>query len=106
MPQEFSLKLRYVSDDDQLVTEESRWRFLPTTIPFNMLYRYIVRQIQRVFQDFVLKDEYGRVLLHWKHRFSEQVIGPCLTSDGTLRFFCLATLLNFPEDRWPPLLMI
>lgn len=71
-------------------------------------YRYILRQIQRVFPDFgdfVLKDEYGRVLLHWKHRFSDQVIGPYLTSDSTLRFF-LMTLLNLPEDRWPPFQMI
>ena len=55
-----------------------------------LLYCYIVRQIQRVFPDFgdfVLKDEYGRVLLHWKHRFSDQVIEPYLTSDGTLHFF-------------------
>lgn len=176
---EYSLKLRYVPDDDQLATDESHWRFLPTTIPVNkersekmlqrlgsrygvfwesspsslssyfcssaaeasvnkcwdvgdsyclrpdganlapvllalrendlLRYRYIVRQIQREFPDFggfVLKDEYGRVLLHWKHCFSDQVIGPYLTSDGTLRFFFLVTLLNLPEDRWPPLLMI
>lgn len=173
---EYSLKLRYVPDDDQLVADESCWRFLPATAPVDkersekmlqqlgsryggfwescpifhfcrsaaeaavnkrwdigdsarlrsdganlapvllalrendlLRYRYIVRQIQRVFPDFgdfVLKDEYGRVLLHWKHRFSDQVIGPYLTSDGTLRFFFLVTLLNLPEDRWPPLLMI
>ena len=173
---EYSLKLRYVPDDDQLVADESCWRFLPATAPVDkersekMLqqlgsryggfwescpifhfcrsaaeaavnkcwdigdsarlrsdganlapvllalrendlwrYRYIVRQIQREFPDFggfVLEDEYGRVLLHWKHRFSDQVIGPYLTSDGTRRFFFLVTLLNLPEDRWPPLLMI
>ena len=32
---EYSLKLRYVPDDDQLATDESHWRFLPTTIPVN-----------------------------------------------------------------------
>lgn len=173
---EYSLKLRYIPDDDQLVADESRWRFLPTTAPVDkersekmlqqlgscyggfwescpifhfcrsavqaevnkrwnigdsarlrpdganlapvllslrendpLRYRYIVRQIQRVFPDlgdFVLKDEYGRGLLHWKHRFSDQLIGPYLTSDGTLRLFSLVTFLNLPEDRWPPLLMI
>lgn len=173
---EYSLKLRYVPDDDQLVADETHWRLLPTTVPVDkersekMLqrldsryggfwesspifhfcssaaeasvnkrwnvgdsyclwpdganlapvllslrendsarYRYIVRQIQRMFPDlgdFVLKDEYGRVLLHWKHRFSDQVIGPYLTSDGALRLFFLMTFLNLPEDRWPPLLMI
>ena len=72
-------------------------------------YHYIVRQIQRVvpdFGDFVLKDEYGKVLLRWKHRCSDQEIGPYLTADGTLRLFFLITLLNLPEDRWPTLLMI
>ena len=158
---EYSLKLRYIPDDDHLVADESRWRFLPATAPVDqersekmlqqlgsryggfwescpifhfcrsaaeaavnkrwdigdsarlrsdganlapvllalrendlLRYRYIVRQIQREFPDFggfVLEDEYGRVLLHWKHRFSDQVIGPYLTSDGTRRFF-------FPGD--------
>lgn len=72
-------------------------------------YHYIVRQIQRVvpdFGDFVLKDEYGKVLLRWKHRCSDQEIGPYLTADGMLRLFFLITLLNLPEDRWPTLLMI
>lgn len=72
-------------------------------------YQAIVRQIQQVFPDFgdfVLKDEYCRVLLHWKHRFSDLAIGPYLTSDGTLRLFFLVTLLNLPEDRWPAVLML
>ena len=69
-------------------------------------YHYIVRQIQRVVPDFVLKDEYSKVLLRWKHRCSDQVIEPYLTADGMLRLFFLITLLNLPEDRWPTLLMI
>lgn len=72
-------------------------------------YQSIVRQIQQVFPgfgDFALNDEYGRVLLHWKPRFSDQAIGPYLTSDGTLRLFFLVTLLNLPEDRWPAVLML
>lgn len=81
------------------------------SIKENELSRYqsIVRQIQQVFPDFgdfVLNDEYGRVLLHWKHRFSDLVIGPYLTSDGTLRRFFLVTLLNLPEDRWPAVLLL
>ena len=58
------------------------------------------------FGDFVLKDEYGKVLLRWKHRYSDQVIGPYLTADGTLRLFFLITLLNLLEDRWATLLMV
>lgn len=72
-------------------------------------YQYIVDQIQSVFPnlgDFVLKQEYGKVLLQWKHRFSDKVLGPYLTSDGTLRFFFLVTLLNLPPDRLPSVLFI
>lgn len=81
------------------------------SIKENELSRYqaIVQQIQQVFPDFgdfVLNDEYGRVLLHWKHRFSDLEIGPYLTSDGTLRLFFLVTLLSLPEDRWPAVLML
>ena len=81
------------------------------SIKENELSRYqsIVRQIQQVFPDFgdfVLNDEYGRVLLHWKHRFSDLEIGPYLTSEGTLQLFFLVTLLNLPEDRWPAVLLL
>lgn len=72
-------------------------------------YKYIVRQIQRVFptlDDFVLKEEYGKVLLKWKNRYSDKTIGAYLTSDGTLRLFFLMTLLNMAEDRLPSVLMI
>ena len=72
-------------------------------------YQYIVDQIQSVFPnlgDFVLTQEYGKVLLQWKHRFSNKVLGPYLTSDGTLRFFFLVTLLNLPSDRLPSVLFI
>lgn len=173
---EYSLKLRYISDSDRLVTDEAEWRVLPTenlvdtaftekilqrlnrcyggfwedccishfcssavetntnkrwdigdsarlrpdggnlapvlqSIKAKELLRYqsIVWQIQQVFPDFgdfVLNDEYGRVLLHWKHCFSDLVIGPYLTSDGTLRLFFLVTLLNLSEDRWPLVLML
>ena len=72
-------------------------------------YQYIVDQIQSVFpnlEDFVLTPEFGNVMLRWKHRFSDKVLGPYLTSDGTLRFFFLVTLLNLPPDRLPSVLFI
>jgi predicted ATPase len=67
-------------------------------------YELIVRQICRVlptFKDFVLEEEAGKVLLRWVGRQSDKVFGSHLTSDGSLRLFCLLTLLNLPPKRLP-----
>lgn len=69
-----------------------------------MRYQLIVRQIQRVlpaFKDFVLEPQSGKVLLRWVGLHSDKVFGSHLTSDGSLRLFCLLTLLNLPVDRLP-----
>ncbi|WP_313920440.1 AAA family ATPase [Tahibacter sp.] len=75
----------------------------------NALTRYsqIVRQIQRVFptfSDFVLEPAAGKVLLRWKGSHSDKVFGAHLTSDGSLRLFCLLTLLGLPDERLPDVL--
>lgn len=67
-------------------------------------YELIVKQIRRVlptFKNFVLEEEAGKVLLRWIGNQSEKVFGSHLTSDGSLRLFCLLTLLNLPPDRLP-----
>ena len=67
-------------------------------------YQLIVRQIQRVlpaFKDFVLEPQAGKVLLRWVGKHSDKVFGAHLTSDGSLRLFCLLTLLNLPPERLP-----
>ncbi|MGI9212834.1 MAG: AAA family ATPase [Methylococcaceae bacterium] len=67
-------------------------------------YELIVKQIGRVlpaFKDFVLDEAAGKVLLRWVGRQSDKVFGSHLTSDGSLRLFCLFTLLNLPPDRLP-----
>jgi len=72
-------------------------------------YKHIVRQIQRVlptFDDFVLEPVAGRVLLRWKSKFSDKIFGAHLTSDGSLRLFCLLTLLNMPDERLPDVLFL
>lgn len=72
-----------------------------------MRYRQLVQQIQRVFptlEDFVLEPVAGKVLLRWRGRYSDKVFGAHLTSDGSLRLFCLMTLLCLPEDRLPAIL--
>ena len=70
-------------------------------------YELIVKQIGRVlpaFKDFVLEEEAGKVLLRWVGRQSDKVFGSHLTSDGSLRLFCLLTLLNLPPERLPDVL--
>ena len=67
-------------------------------------YELIAKQIARVlptFKDFVLQEEAGKVLLRWVGQQSDKVFGSHLTSDGSLRLFCLLTLLNLPPDRLP-----
>jgi predicted ATPase len=70
-------------------------------------HRQLVRQIQRVFpalEDFVLEPVAGKVLLRWKSKYSDKVFGAHLTSDGSLRLFCLLTLLSLPDERLPDML--
>ena len=67
-------------------------------------YHLITRQIQRVlptFKEFVLEPEAGKVLLRWLGKNSDKIFGSHLTSDGSLRLFCLLTLLNLPTNRLP-----
>lgn len=71
-------------------------------------YELIVRQIRRVlpvFKDFVLEEEAGKVLLRWVSSQSDKVFGSHLTSDGSLRLFCLLTLLNLPPERLPDVML-
>lgn len=72
-------------------------------------YKRIVRQIQRVlptFDDFVLEPVADRVALRWKGKYSDKTFGVHLTSDGSLRLFCLLTLLNLSDDRLPDVLFL
>ena len=72
-------------------------------------YETICRQVRRVlpvFERFDLVNEHGKVQLRWKARDSGKTIGAHLTSDGSLRFFVLATLLNLPSDQLPNVLLL
>lgn len=67
-------------------------------------YKLIIKQIQRVlptFKQFVLEPISGKVELRWQGLNSDKIFGAHLTSDGSLRLFCLLTLLNLPSDRLP-----
>jgi predicted ATPase len=67
-------------------------------------YKLIIKQVQRVlptFKQFVLEPVAGKVELRWQGSQSDKVFGAHLTSDGSLRLFCLLTLLNLPPARLP-----
>ena len=72
-------------------------------------YDYLCRQIERVvpnFDRFAIEESYGRVPLRWKAKGSDKTIGAHLTSDGSLRFFALVTLLNLPPEMLPRVILL
>ena len=72
-------------------------------------YELICKQISRIlpgFDRFVIEEDYGKVLLRWKAKWSDKVFGPHLTSDGSLRFFALVTLLNLPAEMLPHVILL
>lgn len=72
-------------------------------------YELICKQISRIlpgFDRFVIEEDYGKVLLRWKAKYSDKIFGPHLTSDGSLRFFALVTLLNLPAEMLPNVILL
>ena len=72
-------------------------------------YELICQQIARVlpvFDRFTIEERYGKVLLRWKAKGMDKTFGPHLTSDGSLRFFALVTLLNLPNEMLPNVLLL
>ena len=69
----------------------------------------ICRQIRRVlpeFDRFNIEEDYGKVLLRWSAKWTDKTFGAHLTSDGSLRFFALVTLLNLPPEMLPDVIML
>ena len=56
-----------------------------------------VRRVLPVFDRFQVDESFGKVSLRWKASGTDKTIGAHLTSDGSLRFFALVTLLNLPS---------
>ena len=72
-------------------------------------YESICRQIGRVlpgFDRFELENDYGRVMLRWKAKWTGKTFGAHLTSDGSLRLFTLVTLLNLPSEMLPNVILL
>ncbi len=72
---------------------------------FELICRH-VRRVLPVFDRFQIEESYGKVLLRWRARGTEKTFGAHLTSDGSLRFFALVTLLNLPPEMLPDILLL
>ena len=72
-------------------------------------YENICSQINRIlpsFDRFAIEETAGKVLLRWKAQDFDKTIGAHLTSDGSLRFFALVTLLNLPPEMLPDVILL
>ena len=72
-------------------------------------FELICQHIGRIlpgFDRFVIEESYGKVLLRWKARGMDKTFGAHLTSDGSLRFFAMVTLLNLPPEMLPDVLLL
>ena len=72
-------------------------------------YRTIRNRIRGVlpnFEDFSIEEEFGALFLSWKAAGSDKRIGAHLTSDGSLRFFALTTLLHLWPEALPAVLLL
>ena len=58
------------------------------------------------FERFAMKEENDYVILRWRARNSGQIMGAHLTSDGSLRFFALMTLLSLPGAQLPNVILL
>ena len=65
-----------------------------------------IRRVLPVFDRFEIDERYGRAMLRWKAKGTDKTFGAHLTSDGSLRFFALVTLLNLPREMLPNVLLL
>ena len=72
---------------------------------FDLICRH-VRRVLPVFDRFQIEESYGKVSLRWKAIGTDKTFGAHLTSDGSLRFFALVTLLNLPLEMLPDVLLL
>ena len=72
---------------------------------FKLICHYVDR-ILPVFDRFAIEESYGKVSLRWKAKWTDKTFGAHLTSDGSLRFFALVTLLNLPPAMLPDVILL
>ena len=68
--------------------------------------RECIRGVLPNFDRFQIEERNGNASLRWKPKGIDKTISAHLTSDGTLRFFALATLLNLPPSMLPDTLLL
>ncbi len=72
---------------------------------FELICRHIGRVLP-IFDRFNIESSYGKVRLRWKATGTDKTFGAHLTSDGSLRFFALVTLLNLPREMLPDVVLL
>ncbi len=72
---------------------------------FELICRHIGRVLPN-FDRFQIEESYGKVLLRWNAKETDKTFGAHLTSDGSLRFFALTTLLNLPPEMLPDVILL
>ena len=65
-----------------------------------------IRRILPNFDQFLLEERNGKAILRWRAAEWDKTLGAHLTSDGSLRFFALVTLLNLPPDMLPKVMVL
>jgi predicted ATPase len=65
-----------------------------------------LRLVLPFFADFEFQPEYGKLLLKWRERGSDQIFGASQAADGMLRAMALVTLLQQPEADFPNVLIL
>ncbi|OQX27511.1 MAG: hypothetical protein BWK80_04960 [Desulfobacteraceae bacterium IS3] len=69
----------------------------------------ILRQVMPFFDNFVLERSRfnsNQIMLNWKEKNSDIMMGPHLLSDGSLRMMALVSLLFQPEKSLPDVILI
>lgn len=87
---------------------------MKTTKQYVKYYDRIIHMIREVFprfEDFTLEASViegtdKMILLNWMEKGNEDIFGPHMLSDGTLRFISLATLLLQPSDLMPGVIIL
>ena len=70
-----------------------------------------IREVFPIFDDFVLSPDKpsgsnSNVILDWREKGNDEIFGPHVLSDGTIRFMALATLLLQPEELIPGVIIL
>jgi predicted ATPase len=72
---------------------------------YNRIIRYI-RTVIPFFDDFVLYDEFGKILIRWKEKGTNKEFNASQASDGMLRTIALIALLAQNPENLPPVVFL